>query len=549
MASSGSQNFELIFDGLVDDSQGTLRAIKASFLADIGLEIAEIQRILSEAPATVTTSHNLEELKRLEGKLTAAGGKVTVRELDISPYFPSVDDEVVPSSNGTGIESNGASALGFEVDIDELLTATEEEPLLNNGIVKSSKAWAIHDPTIEEIETSIIQEEDIKELESGSDDVESLLEKLNEPLVGQVPPEEKEEKGLLLQLANDPSSELVDDLITAETTEEESAYLDNLTPNAEEEEASLPVEPFEEDDLALSLIAPTLDDPPEVIPKEIPIPESAPVPTSGQMGAKAKESEIEKPESGQEISSLERTKIHLASIRPEAPIKRMFGPLAGMLITLLLIAISLFLLTEKEDFTFFDGLEEFRRQLLASTETEVKDVTRANLYTGSFSSKDLSSKGMCLFLAKNNARCIVRLNTPPPSELTPEQIVDGKLRAPWLRRMQTGWTKMESKNENILSASSRTRVFIDYNNQRRFIIASLKMNYSGGEKGNLFIELFSHEGLSEPRAKALYQEATNNKEKVALRVLPSDEIAFHVIVEYPLKLDSTFDPTLGLPSL
>jgi hypothetical protein len=72
------KHYELVFEGPVDDSLETMRKLRASLLADLGLTITEAQVALTTVPSTLKTAAVEDELKPLYSALKKAGGKVLI---------------------------------------------------------------------------------------------------------------------------------------------------------------------------------------------------------------------------------------------------------------------------------------------------------------------------------------------------------------------------------------------------------------------------------------------------------------------------------------
>lgn len=73
-----TQEFQLIYEGPVDDSPETIRRLKGVFIADLELSSEEVQRILSEAPAVIRGAADQKTLEPIKRALSAAGGRVLI---------------------------------------------------------------------------------------------------------------------------------------------------------------------------------------------------------------------------------------------------------------------------------------------------------------------------------------------------------------------------------------------------------------------------------------------------------------------------------------
>lgn len=132
---SGSGLFELIFEGPADDSAETLRKLRTSLLADVGLSVMEAQEILKNAPRTVKTATVEEELKPLYAALKRAGGKVLlVRPAPGSnekAYFLNLDEatidddllkslEELPGEETSIVDQSGPRSIDLTAELSEL---------------------------------------------------------------------------------------------------------------------------------------------------------------------------------------------------------------------------------------------------------------------------------------------------------------------------------------------------------------------------------------------------------------------------------------------
>ena len=109
-----SDEFELVFEGTVDDSIETLQKLKGVFIADLDLSIPEVQSILENAPITIKRAKEELELKPQLAALKSAGAKVYI-------VRPSAEEEEATSSEAEQPqqeESETATELEFDLDAD-----------------------------------------------------------------------------------------------------------------------------------------------------------------------------------------------------------------------------------------------------------------------------------------------------------------------------------------------------------------------------------------------------------------------------------------------
>lgn len=87
--SGSSEQFELIFEGLQDDSEDTLRKVKGVFLTELDLSATRALEILQNVPSTIATSSVEDELAQQYTALKKAGCKVML----VRPEIPQDDNE------------------------------------------------------------------------------------------------------------------------------------------------------------------------------------------------------------------------------------------------------------------------------------------------------------------------------------------------------------------------------------------------------------------------------------------------------------------------
>lgn len=143
------KHYELVFEGPVDDSLETMRKLRASLLADLGLTITEAQVALTTVPSTLKTAAVEDELKPLYAALKKAGGKVMI----VKP----VEEE---------IESDGGYFLDIESSSlnDELLQSLAEldAPEESQDEVSNDRAYALdlEDSSTPQLSTTLQRHED-----------------------------------------------------------------------------------------------------------------------------------------------------------------------------------------------------------------------------------------------------------------------------------------------------------------------------------------------------------------------------------------------------
>ncbi|MBN8547842.1 MAG: hypothetical protein J0M12_00855 [Deltaproteobacteria bacterium] len=137
-----SKEFELVFEGPADESPDTLRKLRTSLLADLGLSIPEAQEVLSNVPKTIKTSELEEDLKPLYAALKKAGGKVLIvrpaEPTNDKAYFldledSGIDDELLKSLEALPGEEDAPPAepdiaVDLTAELHDFVPETEELP-------------------------------------------------------------------------------------------------------------------------------------------------------------------------------------------------------------------------------------------------------------------------------------------------------------------------------------------------------------------------------------------------------------------------------------
>lgn len=94
------RNYELLFEGASDDSAETIRKVKGVLIADLELPVDKVREILESAPIVIQQSLQEESLKRSFNSLKRAGAKVQI---------------VAPKA--TQFEENSDEGFSFELDL------------------------------------------------------------------------------------------------------------------------------------------------------------------------------------------------------------------------------------------------------------------------------------------------------------------------------------------------------------------------------------------------------------------------------------------------
>jgi len=212
------KQFELTFEGLLNDSADALRRIKSILVAELNLEIPKVQEILEAPPQVIMTSWDESELRAYLEKLEMAGALVHLTS----------DEE-------SGPQETSEEEYELSFDLEDFSTSEPAEP----------KVWSL------ELEDNSSEEEEIAELSSGEEEITEVFLSEEKPLP------------FTLSLDEDEGhNDVVSSLDPSSVDEEDNSLA--FAPHSEIESPLPLVEPF---DLSL-----TLDDEPlqKSAPQKVP---------------------------------------------------------------------------------------------------------------------------------------------------------------------------------------------------------------------------------------------------------------------------------------
>jgi hypothetical protein len=128
------ESFELIYEGSTDSSPETLRKIKATFIAELNLEIDEVMDILSHTPSVIFEAENEELLRNELFKLQQAGALVRIlkKGSGIANNTSSTDIPIESKKPSTTLSNSNPSAMDVEhlyseIEASEYTTEDLEE--------------------------------------------------------------------------------------------------------------------------------------------------------------------------------------------------------------------------------------------------------------------------------------------------------------------------------------------------------------------------------------------------------------------------------------
>ncbi len=127
--------YKLVFEGLQDDSEETLRRVKSIFITDCELSIEQAQKALQEQPFTIKESDSKMSLEDLYSRLKLAGGEVLIVANQETANATSEVEELSFQANpeellGTELVESAAQIGALSLD-DELwgeTPAAKEKP-------------------------------------------------------------------------------------------------------------------------------------------------------------------------------------------------------------------------------------------------------------------------------------------------------------------------------------------------------------------------------------------------------------------------------------
>jgi hypothetical protein len=244
-----SNHFELVFEGPVDDSLETMRKLRASLLADLGLSVSEAQEVLSSTPATVKTAEVEDDLQPLFAALKKAGGKVLIvrpasaadSDDETDPFDPKVEE---PEGYFLDIESSNLS--------DELLMSlhgldtNESEP--QESEPDNEKAYALDLEDAADVELPSLLEKAAPALRAGglADKPQALPEADQKEVHSNVPPPSETTPALTPQVASEADYGL--DLTLEETAPAVAAAISPQAPSQKPSLSAIRAELFKLDD-------------------------------------------------------------------------------------------------------------------------------------------------------------------------------------------------------------------------------------------------------------------------------------------------------------
>jgi hypothetical protein len=519
--------FELVFEGPSDNLPETLRRIKAVFIAELEYEIASVQKFLSEAPVRLLTTDDESEALAISSKLNSAGAKVTIiRSKKTSPQEQTVppsieidlDDFIVaphteknqpvntylinlPEENNptkkpySSVSYHPDDAIKYE-DEDQYFQESyddEDADIAVEELLQQLSTPLVNQPPKEDAPTTPnttqeTLEEDLKLIDEEDYDTSQTINSKNTTILTEatniLPLKSSDNDRPLYEIEDDKSEKQIsssvsespdklddaqgtngngDNYPASDSVDKTLTPTENISPNATVTNATSS-DTLDKKEI-VSQTAQTTSSNTEEYEESQNIPDSTSYQTqSADLNYKnslVAPSILPLDELGEKPAVL----VSIAKeIRSRDPIRRLIVPVSLMLSIIFLVALVTFFTNQSEEIPNFDLDSTLTTKLV----TDNFSLSDASVLHGTKTDKNYTVAATCLVVPKLAGKCAITINTPPPRELTPQEIVDGKFQPPWLYRTETGAfvVSQQGAEENLLSGSGISRVFIQYKGSR-----------------------------------------------------------------------------------
>lgn len=510
------KQFELTFEGMLDDSADALRRIKSILVGELNLEVPTVQEILVAPPRVIMTSWDETQLKTYCERLEMAGALVHLSGES------EVRDEAIAEEMEEEFE------LSFE--LEELVPEPRSEP----------KVWSLdlEDHIEEEVASDSTEslgfdpEDDFAPSLQGIDEVKNWSLELEET-EGEVLPIQKMGEDLPASLELEPSNsptlwsltledekseELIEEdlsgsLLSLHSGEQENPLLllpdqeDILQQASQENPPSLVVEDVIEVERA------SLEETPPVPVLELVAPkEEAPQETQAVVPTLAVEPVLEVPEvivSQEETTqvassptkpsrfvslAIEMTRDETLEEEEEEEREKKKVPLAALIgaTTALLIAANYFYFVSSptgpdplRGLTYEDLLRPVKstaaRESKAAPSTPVPEREASHRFGGEVEKENYKLSLNCEGTETLIQSCSAVLTTAKPREPLPEEIVQGISRAPWAERVETSLVRLTSTTAGSIEGEAPIRAYVDYKGERERIVGRVRMKIRDGK--------------------------------------------------------------------
>ncbi len=499
--------FELIFQGLADNSPEALVKLRGIFVADLDFPVEQARLIFESAPTVIRSAAKEEELQAISKKLQAAGAQVLiVRKVDLSQSEQEQSCE--DSSKSTEIEIIPAveqiGEFSLNIDFDDIQKTIDNTKPDSTYIGEGGEENVYY--------LDLTEAKDISAIQAELETEEQLSEKVtNDTAIGEGPDSDNALSFTLeSSIPQDTAPTSTTDPETETTTDPEAAKPEG------ELEFSLTLEPLDstskQNDAADILTeevckpAPTFDleikfdDPTaeESTPEEKKDTETIPVSTTNESQEKPAESKSVTPTPSEQPSKVKTVsesqnsdQSHSATSRTAVRKKGSFlseyiVP-AGIGIVVLGLA-NWFYFSSQPDNTALpttasEQVQESKKESKpvqkkkAKAAPKIKPVqTQPVKLSGKTETADLQIKFDAVVIPIQQMVISLELITSEPPELTPEDIVHNRPRAPWIYSIPiTDW-RLALSTTGEFAGEQPVRVYIERWNRRDRIVATINLS-------------------------------------------------------------------------
>lgn len=466
--STTETDYQLVFEGAIDDSADTMRKVKGVLIADCDLSIPEVQNILSTTPAVLKRTSSEAELLPLKNKLSAAGAKVLI----VKPKAEAKDSA---GSEFEAIFELNEEDLGIKPRIEKgdggVINIAESTESLDEilGAMNIQKGEEIPEkPSLDLVDSSpdVAPKAPLFEFQAST-----------EPVIKEAQAEAKSalmELNSALQIADEPeleSNSILNPPTLVEPEADLNIKLDEPSPAPQPKQvAKVPLTPQPE--VTTKSTPPTPGKLAEkVFPKSEPAKQAvAPLPAEKPQSAPAAEEVRES-----QAVSVDRSRSLLSKFRVSPSLDLLLPILIGLAI--LWIGNSMYLSSndQKGDEELIRSLE----RLVASdtkTEKEEKPVSGDRTFTGSSSTEFESATASITINNDKLKRLSLEISTPEPPRLTAQQLVRNEIRAPWARKIETRGLDIEQKPDGSFSADGVAKIYVSYKGEMLRAIGTVEVS-------------------------------------------------------------------------
>lgn len=522
-----ANNFRLILSGPIDSQPETLRQLKGVLLSTFNLSAEEAKKALEELPYTLKEADSRDELLTLEEALSQNGGSAKIEATDAK------EDDAFWLDDGEGLDANNVvesvkedEALTLELsfaeddDVVSELSAdrTEADTKEKDKEDKSKKLEAVEDVDLtlsfaEEEETEAKEPEKVIKGEKA-DDAPSMPEKSvaqqsfslsfadEEEAIAAEEDTREVAKDTVLDSKKQETNEV--SFVFEEATEEESPKED-VSSKEEDSFTELEMTLGEEEpepsvlDLTEEISEKSAKSEKEEETESALEEDEAREPSRLADLMKAKSSAEEK-ESSDETDDMTEEKAVDNAEDPEGEESKKKRPpydLIGLIIVGVL-ALVYFNINQAGQKSSNNLSDETVQQVLSSVSKQNTGVKKQKkkkkkeptpLPVTTFTGTNITDKYTVEWKLGRQGENIVSaaLNgtTPEPPELSPEEIVSGKSKAPWLRKFNIAEFELKPLDiPGTFSGNAPAMLYLEYKEKRERISADAKLSVSSNNDEN-----------------------------------------------------------------